>query len=428
MALSYVHSPRPVLCSSQIYSNMAFATIVTLALLFQHLEAAPSLASTRDRPCVDFMLPVSVTAQNAVYDVLQVEDNINATAFGVDLDTWSSPMGSDRILRNITVSNTFDISAQLCIPSNGTKKEHLQIATHGILFDKRYWDVSINPAEYSYVDAVLEAGYSILTYDRLGVGLSDKPDAYTVVQAPLELEILRSITQMARNGKILDHVAGTMNGTAINGSTQSFDKIIHVGHSFGSLLTTALLATYGDLSDAAVITGYVLNDHIMDVRYSELGLTYAAQNDPAIFGDRPSGYIVSGTPSAVQTGFFSTRANTTTGLGGFDPELLDYAFSTRQPFTASEMISAPEVKSATTSVVATDFKGPLQFVVAEFDFLLCRADCDGAFHPAAIEPLYPNAKDVDFYTQPGSGHGLTMHRGANLGYKAIFDYLGRNGL
>ena len=412
---------------------MVIVTIISLVLLFKRLEAGPISFTASNRPCVDFMLPVPATAQNAEYNITQVNNNIDATTFAVDLDTWSSPNASDLLLRNITVSDTFNISVQLCVPQNGTKKNHLQIATHGLGFDKRYWDVTVNSSEYSYVDAALAGGYSILTYDRLGTGSSDKPDANTVVQAPLQLEILRSITQMARSGELLKRSTGTGNPVAStapsNNSDVSFDKIIHVGHSFGSILTLALLTTYGGLSDGAVSTGYILNDHFQDMRRTGWGFEYAAQNDATLFGDRSSGYIVSGTQSAIQTGFFSTRANDATGVGGFEPALLDYGFSIRQPVATTEFLSPYQLNGGQLNGgVAQDFRGPVQFVVGEFDFLDCGGDCKGTFDPAMIESLYPKATDVDIYIQEGTGHGLTMHRKADLGYKATLDWLDQHRL
>lgn len=408
---------------------MAAAFVIALVLLFKRLGAEPISSPISNRPCVEFMLPVPATAQNAEYDTVAVTNNINATAFSVDLDTWSSPTENDRILRNITVSDTFDISVQLCVPPNGTKKNHLQIATHGVGFDKRYWDVTVNPSEYSYVDAALAEGYSILTYDRLGTGLSDKPDAYTVVQAPLQLEILRGITQMARSGELLNRTTTkTMkprtSTATFSGFDASFDKIIHVGHSYGSILTGALLTTYGALSDAAVLTGYIQNSHFSEMRKTAFGLEYAAQNDATLFGDRSSGYMVGGTLSALQSGFFSTQANTTIGVGGFESGLLEYAFSIRQTVTTTEWVSPFQLNQG----VAPDFEGPLQFVVAEFDFLVCRGDCNLSFDPTTFKALYPRAKDIDIYMQQGTGHGLTMHRKANLGYKATLDWLDKNGL
>jgi hypothetical protein len=97
------------------------------------------------------------------------------------------------------------IHVQLCTPRKpaSAKKATLQIAAHGLIYDKRYWDAEINSVENSYVNAALNAGYSILTYDRLGTGLSDKPDGYTIVQAPLQLEILHQLTLMAHDGRLL---------------------------------------------------------------------------------------------------------------------------------------------------------------------------------------------------------------------------------
>ena len=409
---------------------MATAILLALTLLFKRLEAGPP-SPTSDRPCTNFMLPVAATAQNAEYDIIHVDNNINATAYAVDLDTWSFN-ATTRLQRNITISDTFNISVQLCVPTNGTKSHNLFIATHGGLFDKRYWDAAINPEEYSFVEAALARGYSILTYDRLGNGLSDKPDAYTIVQAPIQLEILRSITNMARSGELLKHTAGNASSAGVtvsaastnasNGSVISFDKIIHIGHSFGSILTTALLATYGNLSDAAVSTGYIMNDHFAEMRKTSHGLEYAPQNNQTLFGDRSSGYMVDGTLSGFQTVFFSTQANTTTGTGGFDTEVLDYAFSIRQTITTSEFLP-PTIDLG----AAPDFKGPLQFMLAEFDYPVCRGDCRLSFDPVFFQSLYPNATDIDIYTQEGNGHALTLHRKANTGFKATLDWLDRNG-
>ena len=411
---------------------MTFVTFLALTLLFNRLEAGPAPFPASKRPCENFMLPVPATAQNVEYDIVPVNDNINATAFAVDLDTWSFNATS-RVLRNITVSDTFNISVQLCVPPNGIKKHNLFVATHGGLFDKRYWDPIINPSEYSFVDAALARGYSILTYDRLGTGLSDKPDAYTIVQAPLQLEILRSISNMARSGELLKHAAvnADSRSTAVSaastnifkGSDVSFHKIIHIGHSFGSVLTTALLATYGNLSDAAVITGYILNKHFAEMRKATFGLEFARENNMTLFGDRSSGYMVDGTLGSFQTVFFSTQADATTGIGGFDKEVLEYAFSIRQTITTSEFLPPPVNLGA-----APHFEGPLQFMLAEFDYPVCRGDCNIPFDPATFRKLYPKAKDIDIYTQQGNGHALTMHRKANSGYRATLDWLDKNGL
>ena len=130
-----------------------------------------------------------------------------------------------------------------------------------------------------------------------------------------------------------------------------------------------------------------------------------------------------GTLSALQTGFFSTRANATAEIGGFDPEVLDYAFSIRQTITTSEFFPAPIDLGP-----ATQFEGPLQYMLAEYDFPVCGGDCRNTFDRDALRGQYPKAKgDIDIYTQPGNGHALTMHRGAGVGFKATLDWLDKNG-
>ena len=216
---------------------MAAIAFAAIALLAKHLTATPvSHAPSHipsNRPCTEFMLPVEVTAHSAIFDVPQVNSNIDAVAFAVQRDTWSNQY---QVVKNTTVSGTYDISVQLCVPPEGSKRDHLHVVTHGLVFDKRYWDAAINPSEYSYVENAMNAGYSVLTYDRLGTGKSDKPDVYTVVSAPLELEILREISEMARSGDIMRYVKSNCIDT-----DQTFNKLIHVGHSFGSSLTSAIL-------------------------------------------------------------------------------------------------------------------------------------------------------------------------------------------
>ena len=87
--------------------------------------------------CLQAIIPVRVTAQNAVYNVSSVDNNVQAVDFIQELDTWSSPSGIQRVIRNFTVNDTYPISAQLCHPRQASNRSRvLQIATHGIAFDK----------------------------------------------------------------------------------------------------------------------------------------------------------------------------------------------------------------------------------------------------------------------------------------------------
>ena len=182
---------------------MAAVLITAILLLFRNISASPVQSSQpSDRHCKQLDIPMFATAPSAIYDIPHVDNDIEATAWAIYDATRSTPHDVQNIIKNTTTSGTFKIHAQLCVPKSSKKKDILQIATHGVHYDSRYWDSKYQPEKYSYVDATLKAGYSILTYDRLGTGQSDHPDAYDVVQAPLELEILRQLTLMARNGTL----------------------------------------------------------------------------------------------------------------------------------------------------------------------------------------------------------------------------------
>lgn len=261
----------------------------------------------------------------------------------------------------------------------------------------------------------LEAGYSILTYDRLATGRSDKPDGYIVAQGATEVEILRGITELVRSGEIYDHIDNVEDKLA-------FESIVHIGHSFGSFITTALLALYGSLSDGAILTGYIPTSHA-SLTPTSLGLDFGRTNDPK-FADRPNAYVVPARDIDIQTGFFSALANTTVGIGGFDPALLEFANSTKQPGTIAELTTLPLLALYGP---ANDFTGPVQIMEAEFDYIICGGDCHD-WDQAAIDATYTNAKDIEVYIQRDTGHGLTAHRNASSGYQATFDFLARNGL
>lgn len=407
---------------------MTIAKIVALAALTSsHVVASapsqPHLPHYMNPGCINLRIPVTATNNpaiglNKVFDIVHPDDNTNATASAVDLQTINAPTLPERVVQNITVSGTYSIAAHLCIPKNGSKKDHLQIASHGAIYDSRYWDLREDPSQYSWVHNMMEAGYSVLTYDRIGTGESDHPDAYTVVQTPLQSVILMEITKIAKAGELLKYVvAGVSNTDA------TFKKFIHVGHSQGSYITLGFLAGYGEMSDGAVLSGVLPTMLRTGPPFTSLDVQYAAEANPTLFGNFGSGYVVP-TIGGVQTGFLSIRRNYTVGLGGFTPALKEYGDSIKQPMAITEIIS-----SAVMGVLpAPSFSGPMQFVLGEFDNLNCDGDCRGAEQPALLKELFPNATSTDVYLQPGTGHGLPFHRGANIGFQKTINWLGQNGL
>ncbi|KAM0261050.1 hypothetical protein ACHAQJ_002489 [Trichoderma viride] len=394
-------------------------------LLLPGISALPGNSATANtclqRPhgyCKQLDIPIPVTVESAVYDIPRVDNDIEAVAWAVYDATRTTDHGVGNIIKNTTTSGTFNIHAQLCVPKSikNSKNNTLQIATHGVHYDSRYWDSKYKPENHSYVEAALKAGFSILTYDRLGVGQSDIPDAYTVVQAPLELEILRQLTLMARNGSLYDLASyaepsdPSFKGLAIP------HKVVHIGHSFGSFLTSAFIAKYGPLSDGAIITGYLYTGILANAGSTSFSVEYAATGSPAF--NRPSGYVVA-QRDGIQNIFFGGNPKT-----AFTPELLDYGISIKQPVPIGEFASAFSL----LGVPGPSFKAPVQFLLPEFDFYICRGDCRDLANITQINQTYPHATKIEVALQPNTGHALPLHNNATAGFGVMFDFFSRHGL
>lgn len=150
------------------------------------------------------------------------------------------------------------------------------------------------------MEEVPKAGYSILIYDRLGIGQSDKPDGNDIVQAPVHLEILRQLTVLARDGKLLPPGQQQL-------TIPKFEKVVLVGHSFGSFLTIGFLSSCSSTVDGAVSTGFIQNDKSGLTGQRAFGWEYAPESDYGRFGDRSSGYSVQGTTGSIQQNLLQER-------------------------------------------------------------------------------------------------------------------------
>lgn len=196
----------------------------------------------------------------------------------------------------------------------------------------------------------MNKGYSVLSYDRLGTGGSEKPDAYDEVQIPVEIEILAGLTKIARSGRLL---SSSKVPSATNNASAEFDflptKIVHIGHSFGSYINSLMLTNYPDLIDGAIFTGLYPNnieatDPLNVLNYNH---AFAKERDPVRFAEYGSGYFVLDNEETLQKLFFQKAT--------LDPALLTYAESIKQPEAVGEYSS----EDGNPLAPAPDYKGPL---------------------------------------------------------------------
>ncbi|KAI1140524.1 hypothetical protein F5Y05DRAFT_424381 [Hypoxylon sp. FL0543] len=393
---------------------MVSTQLVQVGLLF----AAKAMVVAASKQCVELNVSVPVVATNNYYAMPQVNSNIDAVQWALNFSSWDSLTPAARDQGPKAINHTFNINARLCVPSTKTdKSDILQIAVQGNAWDKRYWDVSVEPAEHSYVDAVISKGYSILMFDRIGTGKSDLPNAYEDVQVATEIEILAQITSMVRNKTLLSSAKVVSTTDNVTVSEPNPKHIVHVGHSYGSLLITGLLNQHGDMTDAALLTGFLPNStQINAVPVAAFEHDFAPISDPVRFGKFSSGYIVLTSLNTLQKVYF-TKAT-------LEPELLNFTEEIKQPEAVALYASGGQAYVQRGPA----YKGPVQLIAGEFDYVNCKGDCKGTYTEESIKnSTYPTASDVTVYLQPDTAHALTVAKNASALFEVMFSYLDKHG-
>ena len=152
----------------------------------------------------------------------------------------SSQFKVQRLDFSVTLSdgNTYTIAGFLYYNGN-YKNRPLQVLVHGGTYNHNYWNVpAINGHDYSYARFMAEAGYALLAIDQLGAGESSKPPGDFVTLSETASSIHQVLVQMRSNNNPLGY---------------GYDKIVLVGHSFGSINAILVQGTYHD-ADALVVT------------------------------------------------------------------------------------------------------------------------------------------------------------------------------
>ncbi|KAL6862088.1 alpha/beta-hydrolase [Trichoderma novae-zelandiae] len=358
----------------------ASKSLVPLALI------ATSAVLAASSNCVELKIPVTAHANNIKFHTVRVDSNIDAVEFTLieEISEGSVAVGGD-----------YELSGHFCIPLTPRNGESiLMIASHGVGFLKGVWDPTYRPDEFSF---------------------SSLPDAYDELQVPLQGEVLRALTELALDGIII--TASEKTGGSSSITEYAADKVVHVGHSYGSIITNWFLARYGSLSAGAILTGFLIDNQFANLKVEIADLSYAPEHNPALFANRTSGYLAFGSLTSLQADSFKKET--------LDPNVL-----TLWSDSIQSSLGVGEVLTLGTGVgdVVEGFTGPLQIFVGENDFAFCAGQCAGTFDLTQLHGIYPNVKDLDVYLQPNTGHVVQLSLNATAGYQVIFGFLAKNGL
>ncbi|CAG8954711.1 hypothetical protein HYFRA_00004634 [Hymenoscyphus fraxineus] len=354
--------------------------------------------------CVNYTIPVYPTSTNIIFsNASKWTNNFGLAQFSADR-TGQDPNQQPPVpfLTTSERSNvSYTIGATFCQPKfNGTQNSSTVIlASHGLGFDRSYWNIPYQPEKYSFLDFVIGQGYSVLFYDRLGVGQSSKVSGY--------------INQLSIQESILAQLAALVKSGAYTGTLGVPKSTVLIGHSFGSTITHAVAKSKPGAADAIILTGYSNNATLVKtpVLISAWQLKIANLFREA-WSQLDTGYV-------TWVDLYS-NVNTFFKAPGYTTDAAMFAEQHKQPFGITELLSGG-------SPGRTNYTGPVLVVAGSNDFIFCNGYCEGVLEPAA-KLDFPSSSSLKTYVQPDTGHGMNFHTNATGFYKVVTDFLASNGL
>ncbi|ETN36397.1 uncharacterized protein HMPREF1541_08674 [Cyphellophora europaea CBS 101466] len=385
---------------------MVFTLLVAALVAAGCLDASP--VPSKGYTCREFTVSLPVDNVTTIVPFLpEIESAEQATYYADVLTTRQDSDSPAPPVEFSSITKTFSIVGDYCTPSNpGPKASTVHLLTHGLGFDRSYWDFYLpsnaSDTQYSYIHAATAAGYSTISWNRLGIEPSTIGNPYTEIQTTVELALLAGLTSLVRRG-----------GPAITGLAGPPDKVIHVGHSWGSILSKALVVHEPSLVDGVVLTGYTDIQVGQSLFLASTGFHLANANQPSRFPptEYSNGFLTWPTQYANQFAFLA--------YPNFDPLVLAQAERTKYPFALGEFLSGAAIAGN-----ATEFEGPVYYVASELDTIFCASNCTGLVGedvPATRE-AFPGA-DLKVDIIEGAGHGLNLHYGADRAYAKIMEWV-----
>ncbi|KAK8861622.1 hypothetical protein IAR55_002445 [Kwoniella newhampshirensis] len=311
----------------------------------------------------------------------------------------------------IDVEGTYSLWFEYCEPKQGAPKGIFQ-THHGLVGNAGYWNVLLDGrTDNSFAESAAAAGWATLSYDRLGVGRSAKPDGTNVVQISFEAAQSVAISQMLREGSLHD--------------LGSFDTIVGVGHSYGSNLLTGVASTAPDAFDALVLTGFTANSTNGPLGLFAFQSTIASVAYPARFSADANDYVITPSVSNDQTGFFHFGS-----YPNYTQSALDKFTTTKGEYTLGQQNSI----AGPLALDRSNFTKPVFVVTGENDAPFCAANCyvtslgDGQTQLDTARDLYPSVSNFSTYVVAASGHGINFHTTAYEAYQQIINFVSAQGL
>lgn len=233
------------------------------------------------------------------------------------------------------------------------------------LLHYRYWQPNLSDTEqYSFIDAAVNAGYSVLSYDRIGVGSSsrycyyssiwavciltddyhNRVDSFWDAQFQVETAVLNSIVAYARE-------------------TSSSTKVALIGHSYGAYISAESAIAIS--ADAVVLTGFSGTFDYFSPFLAGSGLRIAKFQAPDRWGDLDSGYLTTSDLYAEAYAYYVEPY--------FEHRVAEWAHTvSSEPFAVGELLSLLQKPVAFENITSS-----VLLLQGQYDLSACGGDCIG---------------------------------------------------
>ncbi|WP_051342382.1 alpha/beta fold hydrolase [Pseudonocardia spinosispora] len=279
----------------------------------------------------------------------------------------------------LTGADAQHIDGTLCRP-DGESPKTVQLLIPGAFYNHGYWDFGFDPGKYSYVRAATKAGYATLAIDRLGTGTSSHPPGALIDNNTSATSVHQVVTALRQ---------GRVDGTR-------FDRVLEVGHSYGSITAWYEAGTYHDV-DAVIISALLHSLSPTGAAVISTSLE-PAPADAKFLGKVVDPTYITTRPGA-RKGFFY-RADT-------DPRVLAYDEQTKDLATTSEVSGFGQ---SLVSPMPGDITVPVLVAMGRSDAVFCALGATDCSTPANIvtqeRPHYAKAPCLAAWVSQNSAHDL----------------------
>jgi pimeloyl-ACP methyl ester carboxylesterase len=297
-------------------------------------------------------------------------------------------------------TDTFQVIGTLCSQGPAAGKT-VQLLLHGSTYARYYWDFPYEPQHYSYVRAATKGGYATFNLDRIGNGASDHPNG-NLVDIDANAFVVHQVVEALRAGLV---------------ASQSFEKVIVVGHSMGSFTTIKYAGSFPGEADGIILTGFLHDVNFDFVNSVLLPALYPATLDPKFAGQFPNFDYFTSVPGSRGAFYY---------LPNVDPQVLALDESLKQTTTIGELNTGPAMAF---DPISLQIEGPVQIVIGEFDSIFCgnHVNCsDKAAVQNYEHGFYSTSACVETAVIPAAGHDLNLQTNAGAAYKQMLSWADRN--